>query len=81
MNVKMKISKTYFSFALPYSYERYLNMIRDLPDSNEEMHISKEVLCYSNNLNLVYVLTVTSNSKFLETDEQICETSNGIILP
>ncbi len=31
----MRINKTYFSFALPYSYERYLNMVRDLPDSNE----------------------------------------------
>jgi hypothetical protein len=24
----------FFSFALPYSYERYLNMVRDLPPSN-----------------------------------------------
>jgi hypothetical protein len=77
----MRNTKSYFSFALPYSYERYLNMVRDLPDSNEEMQVSKEVLCYSNNLNLVYVITVTSNSKFLETEERICETSNGIILP
>ena len=34
LNVLIKTSKVYFSFALPYSYERYLNMIRDLPDKN-----------------------------------------------
>jgi murein tripeptide amidase MpaA len=77
----MRITKTYFSFALPYSYERYLNMVRDLPESNEEIQVSKEVLCYSNNLNLVYVLTITSKSKFLDADERVCENSNGIILP
>jgi len=58
----------FFSFALPYNYERYLNMVRDLPPSSNEIYISKEVLCYSNNLNLVYMITITSPSRFLETD-------------
>jgi len=60
MRIKSLEIKQYFSFALPYSYERYLNMVRDLPLSNENMYIHKEVLCYSNNLNLVYAISVTS---------------------
>jgi hypothetical protein len=81
INVQITNGKTYFAFAYPYSYERYLNMVRDLPESNEEMYISKEVLCYSSNLNLVYVITITSQSKFTDSEERVCENSNGIILP
>lgn len=50
----------YFAFSLPYSYERYLNMIRDLPDSNKDFYLKKEVLCYSKNLHLVYMVSITS---------------------
>lgn len=38
-------------------------MVRDLPVSNEEMYIHKEVLCYSNNLNLVYAISITAQNK------------------
>jgi hypothetical protein len=46
-------------------------MIRDLPASNEEMYIHKEVLCYSNNLNLVYAVTITSPHKGTQQEEKI----------
>ena len=35
-------------------------MIRDLPAENPDFYIKKEVLCYSKNLNLVYMITITS---------------------
>ena len=63
LRLKVKEGRTYLSFALPYSYERYLNMIRDLPESDEDIYIHKEVLCYSNNLNLVYAVSLTSHHK------------------
>lgn len=34
LTLKASENRAYVSFALPYSYERYLNMIRDLPLSN-----------------------------------------------
>jgi hypothetical protein len=34
MRIRSLEVKQYFSFGLPYSYERYLNMVRDLPPSN-----------------------------------------------
>ena len=71
MKIRSKYIKQYFSFALPYSYERYLNMVRDLPLSNDDMYINKEVLCYSNNLNLVYAITITSPHRVTEQDEKI----------
>jgi len=33
LSIKAGEGRTYYSFALPYSYERYLNMVRDLPPS------------------------------------------------
>ena len=32
---------TFFSFSLPYSYQRYLNMIRDLPNTHTDFYIRK----------------------------------------
>ena len=34
LSIKAGEGRTYYSFALPYSYERYLNMVRDLPASS-----------------------------------------------
>ena len=41
MKVRSIEVKQYFSFALPYSYERYLNMVRDLPLSDKNIYIHK----------------------------------------
>lgn len=71
----------FLAFALPYSYERYLNMIRDLPDSNNEFYIKKEVLCYSKNLLLVYMVTITSWERRTCACDPIGSASNGVILP
>ncbi len=81
LNLKATEGRQYISFALPYSYERYLNMIRDLPASDEEMYIHKEVLCYSNNLNLVYAISISSQSRVTEGEEKIGENSNTILFP
>jgi hypothetical protein len=71
LKVRSAPNRVYFSFALPYSYERYLNMIRDLPASTEEMYIHKEVLCYSSNLNLVYAISITSPHRGTQMEEKI----------
>lgn len=66
LRLKTGEGRVYLSFALPYSYERYLNMVRDLPPSDNNIYIHKEVLCYSNNLNLVYAVSITSQHKGTE---------------
>lgn len=71
----------YFSFSLPYSYERYMNMIRDLPDFSKDFYIKKEVLCYTKNLHLVYMITITSFDRKTDFHDQIGSTNNGVILP
>lgn len=73
--------KRWFSFLLPYSYDRYLNMVRDLPGSDADMYVHKEVLCYSSNLNLVHAISITSHSRGTDAQERVGENSNGILLP
>lgn len=43
LKIKFKITKqnVYFAFSIPYSYERYLNMVRDLPESSDQFYIKK----------------------------------------
>ena len=39
------------------------------------------MLCYSNNLNLVYAISITSPYRGTQMEERIGETSNTILLP
>lgn len=64
IDVEMRVVPTdsifYMSFALPYTYERYLNFIRDLPKECSDYYLRKEVLTYSLELRLVHLLTISS---------------------
>lgn len=77
----MRNSVVYFAFSIPYPYERYLNMIRDLPPSSDRIFIKKEVLCYSKNLLLVYMVTITDYNGKTDGFDQIGSLKNGVILP
>lgn len=55
-------------------------MIRDLHPSSH-FHLRKEVLCYSSNLNLVYMITITSWDGQTSDNEHIANHNNGVIWP
>lgn len=53
-----------FAFSYPYSYEKNLNLVRDLTaqySNDPDIYFHKEVITYSPELRLIHLLTISSH--------------------